>query len=185
MSETPVEPGSEYVDLAGLLAAYVDERELLGLVGLSDLSALALEVRLASIGALLLGRAPDVLDPANGDRFALLLESIAGVTAEVEAVTGPDPAPAARRALARRAIALGTAAELEAALFPEQQLGQDARAEILRSQYERVLGVLQGQDLATGVVSVGPAAPRGSFPSARPYPDPIERCRPSPYRSSW
>lgn len=153
-----------FVDLNELLEEY----DLVALAGAADLSELALEVKLSTINALLLGRAPDVLDP-QGDQFELFLEALSGATSEVEAIVGTNPGPATRRTLALRAIAYGTAADLEESLFPEQQQGDGARAAYLRRRYDVIIGMLAEQD-TSGVVH-GPLSPTGSFPAARPYPD--------------
>lgn len=103
------------------------------------LGGLAAEVSRDSILALLIGRPPDCLD--DPERQVLVEQLVAGITAEVVAVTGRDPI-AEQRDLAVWAIVLGAAASLEAALFPENiGIGDTGRAEVLRTQY---LGVLAG-----------------------------------------
>lgn len=158
-----------YNDLNELLEQFAEYRNVVELAGLTDLSTLGLEVKLSSINALLQARAPDVLDPADSERFELFLEALAGATSEVEAIIGVDPQPGPRRKLALRAIAYATAADLEESLFPEQQQGDGARAAYLRRRYDVIIGMLQDQD-TSGVVH-GPLSPTGRFPVAQAFPD--------------
>lgn len=137
----------------------------------ADLSALAQEVDPDSVNALLLARAPDVLDE-DDERHGLYLEALEGASAEVEAVAGPDPQPLARRRIALRAIAFGVAADLEESLFPEQNVGDGARAAYLRRRYDELIKLLQAQD-AVGLAPAVPA-PLGNFPLPSRYPDPAE-----------
>lgn len=127
------------------------------------MTELAAEVTPQKVNALLLNRTPTILHPEDADH-ALFQEIVAGVTSEVIPVTGEDPAEPIR-SLAVWCISLGTASNLEAALFPEQQLGEDARAQQLLNRY---LGVLADLRRRMGAGS----APRGKFPPAQAWPDP-------------
>lgn len=135
----------------------------------TQLSTLAQEVQPETINALLLARAPGILDESD-EQHDLYLEVLSGATDEVEAVVGVNPQPAPRRRLAIRAIGYATAADLEESLFPEQQQGDTARAAYLRRRYDELIRMLEEQD-DTGIVPAH-ASPSGSFPAALPYPDP-------------
>lgn len=138
---------------------------------MDPLTGLAADVDPRRVHALLLNRTPDVLDPESADHD-LFVETVRGVAAEVVPLVGTDPAPGELRDLAVWAVTLGVASHLEAALFPEQQLGEDARSSQLLSRYLGVLAELR---------RIGPAgpAPRGQFPTAQPWPDPAARARPT------
>lgn len=161
-----------YLNLDEYLAASPDLAN--GLEHLDDLGDLARELGWNTVNAHMLGRAPDVLDPEQPERFVLFLTALDGVAAEVTAIAGPTPTGTAR-SLALRAMGLGVARDLEESLFPEQQLGDDSRAEYLRRRYEEVLGMLRALNPGTGL-STSPLGPVGTFPAARGYPDPAERC---------
>lgn len=134
--------------------------------------ALVDEVDLTQVSALLLARAPQVLDPDSADH-GLYLALVAGIAAEVVAITGPEPTDAEYRALAVQTIAVGAAAQLEFALFPEQQLGDGARGQQLQARYEALLARLGASPHAAGdTPGTAVPAPQGSFPDPLPYPDP-------------
>lgn len=134
------------------------------------LEGIAGDVLIGQVRALLLNRSPDLLDEAaSPTEHALYVESVRGIATEVTALVGASVS-GGKRDTAVWAVTLGAAYLIEAALFPEQQLGEFARAEILRRRYEAVLAMLQGQSDTTGVVP--PPAPLGTFPPALPYPDP-------------
>jgi hypothetical protein len=137
------------------------------------LEGLAAEVLIDQVHALLLARAPLILETGSEDA-ALFEGTVTGITTEVAAITGSDPAVGDYRNLAVWAITLGTAAQLEAALFPEQQVGDQARAVILQRRYEALLARLGASSQADGEVTSVPS-PIGTFPDARCYPDPAER----------
>lgn len=137
------------------------------------LEGLAADVDIEQVHALLLARAPSILEPESPDA-ALFEASVNGIAAEVVAITGTNPTGEYRK-LAAWAITLGVAMQLESALFPEQQLGDGSRAANLQKRYEALLVRLASAKAAAGDVP-GVARPVGSFPAARPYPDPIERC---------
>lgn len=137
------------------------------------LDGLAAEVEIEQVHALLLARTPAILDEESEDH-ALYESSVKGTTAEVVAVAGENP-DGAYRDLAVWAITVGVAAQLESALFPEQQLGDGSRAATLQKRYEGLLARLGAATQAVGTVP-SIARPRGSFPDARPYPDAVERC---------
>lgn len=138
------------------------------------LTGLAALVDVTQVHALLLARNPALLDPGSSDHD-LLLQTIAGVTTEVTPLVGDDPSPGQIRDLAVWCVTLGVAAHLEAALFPEQQLGDNARASQLNARYLGVLSDLRSR-------STGGTKPRGNFPSperggwpdpARQWPNPV------------
>jgi hypothetical protein len=116
------------------------------------------------VRALLVNREPALLATADANHD-LFTETVAGIAAEVVPIVGVDPAPGPIRDLAVWAITLGTAASLETGLYPEQQLGEDARARELRVRY---LGVLSQLRARAG----GGTNPRGTFPKAQAWPDP-------------
>lgn len=149
-----------------------------GLVDLDDIRPLAQEVRLASVKALLYARQSDILDQDNVEQFPFFLELLNGVAIEVESVTGSDPQNAAVRALAVQAITYGTSAQIEFAAYPEQQLGDSARANQLQIRFEALMAQLRGvvAEGAEGALPAVVTGPRGCFPTARAYPDPAERC---------
>lgn len=178
MSE-PTSP--TYEQLAAYLAYIIELANVGGLVGPDQLRPLAQEVRLASVKGLLFARQSDILDSDNVEQFPYFYELLNGVAVEVETVAGADPDEKVR-ALAVHAVTLGVAAQIELAAYPEQQLGDDNRARQLQQRYEAALarlGALTPAGTDGTVTTV--AAPRGRFPDARPYPDPVEQpC--SPYR---
>lgn len=132
----------------------------------SLLSGLAAEVRIERMQALLIGRPPDCL--TNVDTRPLVDETVRGVASEVAAITGREPVGEVRD-LAVWAIVLGSAASLEAALFPEGVgLGDTGRAEVLQRRYLGVLADLRRATTAgitggsfSGVVHVA----RGGWPA--------------------
>jgi hypothetical protein len=140
-----------------------------------QLTGLAADVDPQRVHALLINRAPGLLEEGAPDH-ALFQETVRGVTSEVTPVVGPDPAPGQVRDLAVWCITLGVAAHLESALFPEQQFGDDSRAAQLHRRYLGVLSQLRKD--------VGKTAPKGSFPAAQPWPDPITGQSASP-RYVW
>lgn len=123
------------------------------------------EVDSRRVRALLVNRDPALLNAEDPDHD-LFTQTVAGVATEIVPIIGADPAPGPLRDLATWCLTLGVAASLETGLYPEQQLGEDARASELRIRY---LGVLN--DLRSRVGSG--SRPRGSFPAATPWPDPI------------
>jgi hypothetical protein len=142
---------------------------------MDPLTGIAASVDRQRVLAQLLNRAPELLedDPPN---HALFIENVRGVASEVIPVIGTDDPPAGPvRDMAVWCITLGVAAHLEAALFPEQQLGEDGRAEYLRRRYLGVLADLRRQ--------TGRIAPMGAFPPAPPewWPEPAPGVRPGPY----
>lgn len=144
------------------------------------LEGLAADVDIDQVHALLLARTPSILEPDSPD-YALYEGSVRGVTTEVVAITGANPSGTYRE-LAVWAITVGVAAQLESALFPEQQLGDSSRAATLQARYDTLLGRLaSSKDAGGDIASV--ARPVGSFPAATAYPDPAEQpCRPVFYR---
>ncbi len=137
------------------------------------LEGLAAEVKVDVVDSLLLGRAPSFLDP-NDSRHDSYLQVVKGVATEVTAVVGSDPQPPVRD-LAVWAITLGAAAYIEASLAPEQQLGgEDGAADVLQRRFLGVLAQLRGLPGVAAAGALPTAGPRGSFPAARAYPDPVE-----------
>lgn len=115
------------------------------------LGGLAAEVTRDGILALLIGRPPDCLDDPK--RQALFERIARGVAAEVAAVTGREPAGELRD-LAVWATELGTAAKIEAALFPEGAgIGDTGRAEVLQRQFLGVKADLK--QASTGGIAGG------------------------------
>lgn len=135
------------------------------------LEGIAAEVTVEQVHALLLARTPAILDTSSSD-YALFETEVESITAEVVTITGSDP-EGAYRDLAVRAIAVGVAAQIEWALFPEQQLGDTARAVVLEARYEKLLARLGAASAAAGDMPTV-ARPVGSFPAARGYPDAAE-----------
>ncbi|MEJ7846433.1 MAG: hypothetical protein WKF93_12390 [Acidimicrobiales bacterium] len=135
------------------------------------MSELAAEVRQEDVQVLLVNRKSRVLGSESGQQ-ALFEQSVKGVASEVIAVVGAAPPVGALRDLAVRCITLGVAAELEAALFPEQQT-ENGRAVILERRYLRLLGQLDAASSgAEGALpDAGHAA--GVFPPPTAYPDPV------------
>lgn len=139
------------------------------------LTGLAAEVDPDQVHALLLARSPALLDPES-DEHVLYEATVRQIVAEVIAITGPDPQDDEYRDLALATIALGVAAQLEFALFPEQQgLGDTGRGAALQARYEALLARLASSKLAAGELPTI-AHPVGNFPTALSYPDPAERC---------
>lgn len=99
----------------------------------------------------LLGRSPQLLtDPAQA---GLLAAVVKGIAAEVQAITGPDPADPGVRDLAVWCISLGAAARIETSLFPEQQYGDQGRAQLLTASY---LGVRAQLSATAGTSATAP-----------------------------
>lgn len=132
---------------------------------MDPLIGIAADVEPERVHALLLNRTPRILDPNDPDH-ALFTETVRGVVAEVAPLVGQDPPPGPTRDLAVWATVLGVAHHLEAALFPEQQLGEDSRAETLLRRYLGVLADLRSRGNGGG------QSPIGRFPAAPGYPDP-------------
>lgn len=140
------------------------------------LDGLAADVDPQQVHALLLARQPAILDE-DSEEHALFEAEVKGITTEVVAVTGDEPAAGPYRDLAVRAIEVGVAAQIEYALFPEQQLGDTSRGATLQARFERLLAQLGASADAGGALpTIG--RPGGSFPAARAYPDPAEPCQP-------
>ncbi|MFW6776075.1 hypothetical protein ACOACO_17460 [Nocardioides sp. CPCC 205120] len=144
-------------------------------------TGLASEVKRERIHSLLLARVPSILQEGH-EHAALLQEHLRSVTSEVVAVVGRNPAEGLLRDLAITAIAYGVAAEIEFALFPEQQLGEDARGRELRRRYDTFLTRLAAAAAAAAPADpdaplTSPLSPTGSFPAPSPYPDPAEPAR--------
>lgn len=128
------------------------------------LSGFAAEVDPRRVRALLVNRDPALLDPAHGDHD-LFTETVAGVATEIVPIVGDDPAAGPVRDLAIWCLTLGVAASLETGLYPEQQLGEDARARELRIRYLALLNELRSR-------AGGGVGPRSSFPKPQAWPDP-------------
>lgn len=139
------------------------------------LEGLAADVDIQQVHALLLARTPAILDAASEDH-ALYEAEVQSIAAEVVTVTGPTPT-GAYRDLALRTIAVGVAAQIELSLFPEQQMGDTARAVTLEARYEKLMARLGAAVSAAGEIPTV-ARPVGNFPPARAYPDAAEPCWP-------
>ncbi|WP_243061150.1 hypothetical protein [Nocardioides sp. SR21] len=135
------------------------------------LDGIAADVDVQQVHALLLARQPAILDPTS-EEHELFASEVKGIATEVVAITGPSPTGTFKD-LAVRAIEVGVAAQIEYALFPEQQLGDGSRGAMLTARYEALLARLGAAANAAGEVP-GVARPVGSFPTARRYPDPVE-----------
>lgn len=110
----------------------------------------------------LLGRTPHLLsDPA---KQVMLKSILRGVGAEVAIITGPDPQDPQVRELALWAIGLGAAARIESSLFPEQQFGEQSRAQQLTGAFLGICASL------TRMVGASANAPRFSFPPPPEWP---------------
>lgn len=141
----------------------------MALTGLGD------DVTVAMVNALLLARAPEILDAGNPDQVALFEAAVRGATVEVVPLVGTDPQEGPRRELAVRCIAYGVAAEIEASLFPEQQApGDVGRARYLNGRYGELRKQLTEMPAESPpAAGANPTAgPLGAFPPASPYPDP-------------
>lgn len=132
------------------------------------LEGLAADVDVQQVHALLLARTAPLPEEGSEER-PLYEATVRQVTAEVVAVTGGEPQDA-YRGLALAAIALGVAAQLEFALFPEQQgLGTDGRGAALQRRYEALLVRLGTSAAAAGSIPTI-AHPTGDFPALCPDP---------------
>ncbi|MDI6911477.1 hypothetical protein [Nocardioides sp.] len=147
------------------------------------LEGLAADVDVQQVHALLLARQPAILDPAS-EEYALFESEVKGITTEVVAVTGAEPPAGAYRDLAVRTIEIGVAAQIEYALFPEQQLGDGSRGAILQARYERLLAQLGASSSAGGDVPTTPV-PQGDFPPACPDPLGFWPCYPNYYTPGY
>lgn len=114
------------------------------------------------VRALLVNREPALLDE-DDPNHDLFTQTVEGVASELVLIVGEDPTPGPILDLATWCLTLGVAASLETALYPEQQLGEDARASELRIRYLAVLSDLRGR--------AGSARPIGSFPPAERWPE--------------
>ena len=136
------------------------------------LSGIAAKVEKAQVHALLLARAPGILDD-TGDAAQLFEQTVRGIATEVIPLVGSDPRSGARLDLGVWCITLGVAAQIEAALFPEQQ-GPGGRSEYLDRRYQAALAQLR--DIPRDDQEEGQSPPvgsRASFPDATAYPDPV------------
>lgn len=138
------------------------------------LNGLAGDVTVAMVNGLLLARAPEILDAGDGQHTALFEAAVRGATTEVVPLVGTNPVAGPRRDLAVRCIAYGVAAEIEAALFPEQQgPGDIGRARYLNGRYIDLRKQLEAMPATTTADGANPPqSPTASFPPAQPYPDP-------------
>jgi len=140
------------------------------------LDGIAAAVSKDQVSALLLARAPQLLD-SETEESTLFEETVRGIATEVIPLAGANPDPGPRHDLAVWCITLGTAAQLEAALFPEQQgPGDLGRAAFLERRYLRALAQLQAIPLGeNGEDGATPAlGPVGDFPPAERFPDPAD-----------
>lgn len=145
------------------------------------LTGLAAAVSVEQVRSLLLNRSPDLLDEdASETEHNLFLDSANGIATEVRAVVGDITPDTDLHRTAVWAVTLGVASLIEAALFPEQQLGDFARSEVLRRRYEAVLKLLGSANKDTGVVTQATSV--GAFPDPVPYPDPA---RPAYADGNW
>ena len=115
------------------------------------LGGLAALVTVEDVRQHLLGRSPQLLDDPT--QAGVLNSVLRGIAAEVQAITGPDPADPDVRALALWCISLGAAARIETSLFPEQQYGDQGRAQLLTASY---LGVRAQLSAKVGVSATAP-----------------------------
>lgn len=140
---------------------------------MADLIGLAADLEVEEVRSLLLNRRPDLLDetasPAEHDMFVSVAN---GIATEVRAVVGDPAAGSNLRVTAVWAVCLGTAYMIEAALFPEQQLGEHARSEILKRRYDAVMKLLGSLNKDDDGSTVGAGVSRGEFPDPTSYPDP-------------
>lgn len=136
----------------------------------SGLTGLAAEISARMLQGHLVNRAPEVVDPGS-EYFPLLVDHLKGIAAEVTAIVGTAPT-GQRRDLALSAIGIGVARNLEEAVFPEQQLGDNTRAEQLERRYLSLLKLLRETtgDPGEGSGAAAASAPLGTFPPAPPDP---------------
>lgn len=123
------------------------------------LTGLAAEVSRDQVQGLLLARAEGITD-VQTQESTLFEESARGIATEVVPLVGSEVVAGPRRDLAVWAITLGTAAQIEAALFPEQQgPGDQGRAAYLERRYRDALNQLRSLSdtgRQTGAFSVRP-----------------------------
>lgn len=131
---------------------------------MDPLTGFAADVDPRRVRALLVNRDPALLEALDPDHD-LFFETVDGVAAEIVPMVGEDPSPGPVRDLAVWCLTLGVAASLETGLYPEQQIGEDARARELRVRYLGVLNELRSR-------AGGTTGPHGQFPKALPWPDP-------------
>lgn len=121
-------------------------------------------VKFVQIQGLLLEKASRLLtDEKYQDQ---LMAVIRGVATEVAYVVG-DPPPADKAERAAWCVALGVAARLESSAMPNQQVGGESRAEMLRASYLSVKAELRGAPMAGSESLV----PRFSFPPPPAWPE--------------
>lgn len=139
---------------------------------MEGLEGLGADVTTKMINGLLLARAPRVLDEGS-EEYSTLVDCVSGAVTEVAPLVGDDPQDGPKRKLAVRAIAYLAAAELEAALFPEQQgPGDVGRASYLLGRYNSLRSQLSNiPDSSDGSTGTTGALPRGNFPPSNRYPD--------------
>ena len=96
-----------------------------------------------AVRAQLTARSPELLDDPDGPTYGMFDRVVEGIAEEVAAITG-DPPPDSVRGLAVQCVVIGSAADIEASLFPEQLLGDSSRAQYLRDKYVALLAQLRG-----------------------------------------
>lgn len=132
-------------------------------------TGLAAEVDPAAVGDLLIGREFDAAYFAHGsDEYPRLRRVVDGVALEVTAIVGHDPAAGPLRELAKWAVVVGAAAQLDAAAVPEQQPGSTSA---LRAQYLALLAQLRSLPGTAGDGSAQNQGPLGTFPEPQAWPD--------------
>ncbi|GAB3867373.1 hypothetical protein GCM10028801_41210 [Nocardioides maradonensis] len=147
------------------------------------LNGMLAEVTQVKVKGLLQQRDPDILDPNLPDQVPFFEARVSGAARQVVLLTGPDPVAGPVRDLAVEAIAVQTASEIEYAEYPEQQTaGDSGRGYHLHQRYLELLAELRKviennggvpTDGGAGGISTSTARPRGNFPPAQCYPDPV------------
>lgn len=150
---------------------------------MSELVGLAALVTPNMVRAHLVGRDVRILRTID-QSHEQFLDFVRGVSLEVEAVVGRDLDDGEKRRMAVWAITFGVAAHLESALFPEQQLGDDGRADWLMQRYLGLLSALRNLS-DTGTDTGGVPSPTGYYPPAEAYPDPAVVVPASRYWTGW
>lgn len=95
-----------------------------------------------AVQAQLTSRSPELLDDPESEFFGLYDLLLEGIAEEVAAVCG-DPPAEFLRGLAVQCVVIGTAADIESSLFPEQLNGDTSRAQQLRDKYVALLASLR------------------------------------------
>ena len=152
------------------------------------LTGLLSDVTTSKVAGLLEAREPAILEGQDPDEVGAFEDRVRGAGVDVMMLLGTAEIPDGPfRELALEAIALQTASEIEYAEYPEQQApGDIGRGYHLHQLYLEKLAQLRAIVAANGGVPADGGAggitttstlPRGRFPDASEYPDPVDRPR--------